>query len=374
MIEFQREAMLIVFILTCTALLIQIVYYLFIYSKFAFYHLKKEQSAKEPVSVILCARNEVKNLKRNLRSILEQDYDDFEVVVVNDCSWDESGEYLEQLEKESKHLKVVTLKEQEKYKHGKKFALTLGVKAAKNDLLLFTDADCMPAGKQWISNMQQRFHDETEIVLSYCGYNKLPGLLNKLIRFDTFFVALQYFSASLVNQPYMGVGRNLAYRKSLFFRAKGFAKHNHLLSGDDDLFVNENANAHNTSIEVSPDSFTFSQSKETFGDWLKQKKRHLSTGIYYRFRDKVFLGGYWSSTVLFYAGLITLAFLRFNWQILLGAFLFRVILQTIIFSLSMKKLNEGDLIFLFPLLEILLIIIHPILILWNLLSPKQQWK
>lgn len=172
----------------------------------------------------------------------------------------------------------------------------------------------------------------------------------------------------------MGVGRNLAYRKSLFFRSKGFAKHNHLLSGDDDLFVNENANAHNTSIETDPASFTFSQPKQTFSEWLYQKKRHLSTGNYYRLRDKLFLNTYWLTTILFYATLVTLAFLRFNVQVLLCAFLFRVILQSIIFSFSMKKLNERDLIFLFPILEILLIIINPILVLWNLLNPKQSWK
>jgi len=374
MIEFQSGTVLVVFILLCVALLVQVIYYLFVYLKFALYHPKKEQAASQPVSVIICARNEVKNLKLHLRTILEQDYSNYEVVVVNDCSWDESGEFLEQMEKEFSHLKIVTLKEQEKYKHAKKFAVALGIKAAKHDLLLFTDADCMPAGKEWISTMQQRFNNKSEIVLGYGAYNKLPGLLNKLIRFDTFFIALQYFSSALVHHPYMGVGRNLAYRKSLFFRSKGFAKHNHLLSGDDDLFVNENANAGNTVIETNPAAFTYSQPKEKFSAWLNQKKRHISTGSYYKLRDKLFLNGYWLTAIVFYLCLITAAILGFNWKLLSGALLFRVILQCIVFTLSMKKLNERDLIFLFPFLEILLIIINPIIVLWNLINPKQFWK
>jgi len=374
MVEFNSGIVLIVFVLVCAALAAQIVYYLFIYSKFAFYNPKNSQIDKHPVSVIICARNEVKNLKHNLRSVLEQEYDGFEVIVVNDCSWDESGEYLEEVQKEFSHLKVVTLKEQEKYRHGKKFAVTLGIKASSNDLLLFTDADCAPAGNQWISNMQQHFSDNTDFVLGYCSYNKEPGLLNKLIRFDTFFIALQYLSSALVHHPYMGVGRNLMYRKSLFFQTKGFATHNHLLSGDDDLFVNANANGHNTNISVNADSFTHSPAKETLGEWMKQKKRHFSTGGYYRFRDKLFLSGYWFSTVLFYISLVALIVMRFNWKVIIALLLVRLIMQATVFSFSMKKLNERDLLFVFPVLEILLLIFQPILIIWNLLNPKQVWK
>lgn len=374
MIDLHKEAVLIVFIVVCIALLTQVIYYLFIYLKFALYHIKEESTGQQPVSIIICARNEVRNLKLHLQAVLEQEYGSYEVIVVNDCSWDESAEFLAQMEAEYKHLKVVTLKEQEKYKHSKKFAVALGIKAAKNDLLLFTDADCMPAGKDWLRTMQQRFNQKTEIVLGYGAYTKQPGLLNKLIRFDTFFIALQYFSASLVHRSYMGVGRNLAYRKSLFFRSKGFAKHNHLLSGDDDLFVNENATASNTGIEISPASFTYSKPKQTLKEWMNQKKRHFSTGAYYKFRDKVYLNGYWLSLMLFYIGLAAIAFLGFNLKVLLGLLLFRVTLQGIVFWLGMKKLNERDLIFLFPVLEIFLILINPILVLWNLLNPKQSWK
>ena len=214
-------------------------------------------------------------LRKYIHVVLEQVYPDFEVIVVNDCSWDESGIYLEELQNKYKHLKIVTIKEQEKYRHAKKFALTLGIKSAKNDILLFTDADCMPASSTWIRDMHAHFNSGTEIVLGYGSYRKEKGFLNKMIRFDTFFIALQYFSFALTGMPYMGVGRNLSYRKSLFFGTKGFARHYHLLSGDDDLFVNENATDKNTEIEIQPDSFTYSDPKKTFGEWFRQKARHI---------------------------------------------------------------------------------------------------
>ena len=152
--------------------------------------------------MIICARNEISNLKKNLTAILEQQYKSFEVVVVNDCSWDESGIFLEEMQKKYAHLKVVTIQEQEKYRHAKKFALTLGIKAATHELLLFTDADCIPAGNQWIASMQKHFNQKTEIVLGYGGYSKEAGFLNKLVRYDTLMIAIQYFSFSLAGISY----------------------------------------------------------------------------------------------------------------------------------------------------------------------------
>ena len=194
------------------------------------------------------------------------------MIVVNDCSWDETDLVLLEMIKKYSNLKIVTIKEQEKYTHGKKFAITLGIKAASYEYLLFTDADCHAASSHWLTLMQRNFTERTDFVLGYGPYEKENGFLNKLIRFDTFFIAMNYLSASLSRNAYMGVGRNLAYKKSVFFRNKGFAKHNHILSGDDDLFVNENANATNTTIEIDPDSFTYSEPTKTFGQWITQKK------------------------------------------------------------------------------------------------------
>ena len=363
--------LLIIFVLTCV---IQVCYYLFVYIRFALHKKKPVQQEPQPVSVIVCARNEVNNLRKYIHVVLEQVYPDFEVIVVNDCSWDESGIYLEEIQNKYKHLKIVTIKEQEKYRHAKKFALTLGIKSAKNDILLFTDADCMPASSTWIRDMHAHFNSGTEIVLGYGSYRKEKGFLNKMIRFDTFFIALQYFSFALTGMPYMGVGRNLSYRKSLFFGTKGFARHYHLLSGDDDLFVNENATDKNTEIEIQPDSFTYSDPKKTFGEWFRQKARHIGTGRYYKGMHKFLLFMNSFSGILFFISLIALLILRYDWRIVLSLYIVKILVELPVFYLSSKKLQESDLVWLFPVLEFFYTLLQPVFFFSNLVTKQKPWK
>lgn len=352
MLESLGIVSLIILGLLVVALMAQLHYFYRIFWKLAFY--KPSPSLKqecEPVSVIIAARNEYVNLERNLRGILEQDYPNFEVIVVNDCSWDDSQKLLEQMQEEYKHLHVSQLFEQEKYPTGKKFALTIGIKAAKHDLLFFTDADCTPASNQWLRQMQSRFGHGKDIVLGYSPYNKKGGLLNLYIRFETFMTALFYLSMSLKKDTFMGVGRNLAYRKDLFFKHKGFANHQHIMSGDDDLFINAAANKNNVAIEISEETFVFSEPKKDFASWGKQKSRHMTTGKYYKPSHKLTLGIYYSSLFLFYGALIAaLAVDLQTWPIVVGIFALRFISQEIIFYAAAKKLKctsiAGALIFL----------------------------
>lgn len=362
------------FLLLLLAFIIQLSYHFFIFVRLAFYKKKEVDTDTLPVSIVICARNEAENLRKYLPLVLEQVYNEFQVIVVNDCSWDESGEILEQLEKQYPHLKSVTLHEQEKYRHGKKFALTLGIKAAQHELLLLIDADCMPSSQNWLANMQNAFSSRTDIVLGYGAYEKKKGLLNKFIRFDAFYNALQYLSFSLSGLTYMGVGRNLAYRKSVFFKNKGFASHQHILSGDDDLFINEVATATNTCIEINSQSFTLSAPKNNFTDWFSQKKRHISTAQYYKSKHKLLLGFLSFSHFLFYVCLISLCVLNFDWRILLSLYGFRLITQCIIVGKSMKQLKELDLIWLLPFFDLFLLFFYPTLALSNLISKPIKWK
>ena len=249
MFELSAFPNLILFLSLGICTLVQLYFFWGIFSRLSFFKPSALSTHdEEPVSVIIAARNEQENLVKNLPAILEQEYPDFEVVVVNDCSWDDSQQILEEMQLQYPRLKVSELIEQEKYPTGKKFALTIGIKAAKNDLLLFTDADCMPASNQWLKLMQSRFRPGKEIVLGYSPYVKESGLLNLYIRFETFMTALFYFSFALMRNAFMGVGRNLAYHRETFFRHKGYATHQHILSGDDDLFVN--AAAHKGNVDM----------------------------------------------------------------------------------------------------------------------------
>lgn len=343
-------------LVTATLALVVQLYYVFgVFAKIAFYKPSPSpKQTEEPVSIIIAARNELKNLELNLKSILEQDYPNFEVIVVNHCSWDGSQAYLEELQQHYKHLKVSQLIEQEKYPTGKKFALTIGIKAAKYDLLVFTDADCVPQSNQWLRMMQSRFIGNKEIVLGYSPYRKYGGMLNLYIRFETFITALFYFSAALMQNTFMGVGRNLAYRKELFFRHKGFATHQHIMSGDDDLFINTAATRDNVAIEIEPESFVYTEPKKDFGAWGRQKSRHLTTGKYYRPKHKRLLGWYYTSQFFLYASIITSLVLDMRiWPLITVIYLIRLISQEIVYYFAAKKLKCTSILWFIPILDLL---------------------
>lgn len=329
---------------------------------------------KLPISVIISARNEAKNLTENLPLIMDQDYPDFEVVVINDCSYDGSDAILEAFAETYPRLKVVTITEHDRFKTGKKFALTLGIKAAKNEHLLFTDADCTPDSVHWINRMAADFRPEAQIILGYSPYNRGRGLLNYFVRFETIRSAINYLSAAINGDAYMGVGRNLAYTKTLFFSVKGFAAHMHVMSGDDDLFVNQNATSDNTVIELHPEAFTFTTAKTSFSDWVRQKKRHMGAGKLYKKRHKIALGLDAASGFLFYI-LLTLC-LVFNFEPLLalGLFMFRLIFQFIIYSKLFKRLDGKDLLWCLPFFDIMYYTYLNTFGLIGTFTKTTQWK
>lgn len=358
------------------AFLIQILYWLLIYSRLIFYKPESLKNQKEPVSVIICARNEEKNLRKNLPLILNQKYPGFEVIVINDCSADGTQDYLDELKAQYSSLKTTTIKEDRKFRHGKKLAVTIGIKASSYDLLLFTDADCHPESDLWMDQMMRHFEPETSIVLGYGGYSEEKSLLNTIIRFETFYIAIQFFSYALAGLPYMGVGRNLAYRKSLFFDNKGFARHSHLASGDDDLFVNEVANRHNTCIELSPESHTRSDSKKTWKEWYFQKKRHLTTGPNYKPLTKFLLSLEVLSRIIFYASFIFLLVTAISeWMVITILFLFRIIILIIAFKIIGSRLNEKHLLLPSFLFDLLLPLFNIFILFSNYVEArKNRWK
>ena len=363
---------LIVFFLV--AFIVHLYYFLGLYAKLAFYKPKPRNNVMPPVSVIVCARNEDDNIVELLPSVLEQQYPDFEVVVINDCSIDNTGDILEEMARRYPKLKIVTIKPDDYYSHGKKFALMVGIKGAKNNVLLLTDADCKPNSPNWIRNMSSHFVDKTEIVLGYGGYEKRKGLLNKLIRFDTFFIALQYLSFSLARITYMGVGRNLSYKKDLYFRHKGFASHYHIKSGDDDLFINEVARKNNVNVEVEIESFTISKVKRTWADWKRQKKRHITTARHYKALHRFMLVLFPASQWIFIGTAVALMVLGVHTYIILSVVFIRYFIQILIFSKAMKKLDERDLLPWIPFFEIFFMFFYPVVALSNVFQKKNRWS
>ncbi|MBI9067891.1 MAG: glycosyltransferase [Salinivirgaceae bacterium] len=357
------------------ALIIQSIYYLVIFLKPVLWKKKNADVEFEPLSVIICAKNEEANLRKNLPKILEQDYPYFEVIVVNDCSEDDTEMLLGEMEQQYNNLRHTNIELDKKFTHGKKLAVIIGMKSAKSNKCVFTDADCYPISKNWLAEIAKSYVINKQIVLGFGAYEKRPGLLNKIIQYDTLTIAMQYFGFALSGRPYMGVGRNMSYLKQIFFAGKGFINHYHIMSGDDDLFVNENADKSNTAVVLSKDSFTNSVPEMSWRSWSKQKKRHLSSGKYYKKGDKFFLGLEIFSRLLFYISILAMVVFKINYLVIISCFCFRFGIQMIIIKLNMNKLDQKGFWFLTPLLDIVLPIIHLFFIISNKLNTsKGKWK
>ncbi|TXD48255.1 glycosyltransferase [Polaribacter sp. IC073] len=352
---------------------IQMMYYLS-FSSFLFKDKKKERASKEmPISVVICAKNEAKNLQKFLPSILEQNYSNYEVVLINDASSDETADVMEAFKEKNANIKIISVENTEAFWGNKKYALTLGIKAAKNEHLLFTDADCKPVSKEWITAMTQNFSTKKTIVLGYGKYKKTKDFINIFVRFETLLTAIQYFSYAKLGSPYMGVGRNLAYAKTAFFTVNGFIKHIKIRSGDDDLFIQDAANKENTQICISENSFTESEAPNSLNEWFQQKRRHISTAHYYKKKHQFFLGLFFFSKVFL---LISTAILFFfyPWEIILPIILTYYLVQYIVVGFSSKKLNEPQVIYFLPFLEICLILFQFSIFMTNLISKPNHWK
>jgi cellulose synthase/poly-beta-1,6-N-acetylglucosamine synthase-like glycosyltransferase len=338
---------------------IQIFYHWYFFLRvLQFRDLEKDPPAWPPVSVVICARNEIDNLKKLIPLLLEQDYPDFEIIIIDDRSDDPMYDYMLEQKAAHKKVKLVRINYTPEGMNPKKFALTMGIRSAQNQNLLFTDADCFPASDQWIKTMARHMTGQEEITLAYSPYMKESGLLNLIIRYDTFFTAVQYFSFALAGLPYMGVGRNLSYKKPLFMKLKGFYKHMPLNGGDDDLFVNRAASKDNISICLSPEAYNYSVPKKSWNTWYRQKTRHLAVGKFYKTRHKWLLGLYGATNLLFYLSVMPLFFFSLTWPLALGFFLFKTLNQALVMNRVKRIIAEPISFWVFPVLDF----IHCILI------------
>ena len=353
----------------------QLVFFWGVFSRVAFFRPKNDYArSDEPVSIIVCARNEYRNLSENLPYLLNQDYTNYEVVVVDHGSDDDTRYLLRDLQTDYRHLKVVSMPQDLNFFTGKKFPLSIGIKSATYDILLLTDADCIPRSNEWLRRMASNFTFGTEIVLGYGAYERFNNLLNLFIRFDTLRVAMHYFGLALSGMPYMGVGRNMSYRKSLFYRQNGFISHYRIQTGDDDLFVNRAANRKNTRVEFHPDSHTLSIPKKTFSEWFRQKRRHLQSGYHYKFHHKLTLGILGFTQALFYASFIVLLSFWYMPYVVLGMVGIRLISQLIIFGKTMRKLSEKGFLLLVPFFEVFILLINPLISFINLFNKPAKWR
>ncbi len=375
----QHPLMLVIIagILTFSLLTI-VIYHVFFFRRLAAFRQPKADHAstkKLPsVSVVIAARNEYLNLKENLPFLLNQDYPEFEILVVDDHSQDDSWDLLCAFRIHNPHLRIIRLTDSVVVCEGKKFPLSVGIKEAAFSRLLLTDADCRPVGPFWIRQMIEAAGGQGQFVLGYGKFYRRRGLLNKLIRFDALHVATMYFSAALSGFPYMGVGRNLSYRKETFIESGGFVQHYDLSSGDDDLFVSENAKKNEMSISLHPNSFMFSEPKKRWSAWWHQKRRHMTTGNRYRFNTKLYLSLYFLVIVLFPASAAVLLLSNYQLAAVAGMILIKWIIQWISFRRITKKLKEKNLLLISPVFETILALLYALIHISNILKKPGRWK
>ena len=353
---FHNRISFIILLVFGITLIIQLIYHWALFSKVAFYknkHRAKTNDELEPVSIVLCARDAYEYLVDLVPVLLNQDYPNFEVVIVNDCSDDETEEYLKDLERQEPRIKPVQLKQHLNFFNGKKFPLSMGIKSAQNDLIILTDCNCMPTNDQWLRSVVNCYGKNTEVVIGYSPFMRKKGLLNQLMRFDALQNALLYLSSALAGNPYMGIGKNLSYRKELFYRNKGFTSHYTTTTGDDDLFVNQVATKKNTQVLIDAENSILTTPTKNFRLWTRQKSSRYSTIQQYSARTRMMLSLFYSSQFLFYAAFIALLCLdpafaitggaAFYIPILVFFFLLRFGTQLIIYYKSAKRLGEKGL-------------------------------
>lgn len=353
---------------------LQLLYVILFFGRLAYKKAAPRNPELPPLSVVIAARNESDNLFENLPKILNQNYPDFEVVVVNHQSIDDSRHLLSAMQREYKHLVVMEVERSKHMLASKKLPLTLGIKKARHEHLVLTDADCSPASDNWLRRMAERFTEQKQIVIGYGPYKTEKGFLNKIIRFDSTMIAVHYFSMALMRIPYMAVGRNLAYTKTAFNAVSGFKSHYAVASGDDDLFIQEAAKKRNYAIQLEPESFVFSDAKTTWETFVLQKARHYSTSARYKVFKKALLGIYPLTTLLLLVSFVILI-LQPEWRIHAGAgFGLILILKWWLLGKCFSRLQSPGFIALLPLLDLLYALVTPFFYYSTLQKRSSSWK
>lgn len=325
-------------------------------------------NAAYSISIIIAAHNELENLKILIPQLLKLEYQELEIIVSLDRCNDKSGDYLKN--EQHKNLKFLEIKETPQGWNSKKYALDLAIQKSKNEWLLFTDADCTPKSTQWASAFSKQIDDKTDILIGYSPYRQESTFLSAYIRFESFVTGFLYLCSALSKRPYMAVGRNMAIRKSFFIASGGYTSFKSAQGGDDDLFIQKNANSTNTKVVLGTDSLVETYPKNQWNDYFKQKLRHLSIGSKYQLIHKVYLSIYHISHLIFWI----LLFFQTNYQIILSVVLFYTFIKLGSYRFAASKMGAGFNYILLPLVDIMYAILTPVIACWSKLEKDIRWK
>ncbi len=351
--------------------IVLVFYYLYFFNSLELSEDKDEMIKEIGISIIVCSRNEASNLELLIPKLLKQNYSNFEIVLVNHGSSDRTKEVIKNYQSTDNRIKYLEVPFEDF--HSKKYALNSGIHFSNNEFIVLTDSDCTVQSNDWLKIYSQYFQKK-DIVLGYGPYQKKSGFLNLFIRFDTFLIAAQYFSFAKKGVPYMGVGRNLGYRKEIFKKNNGFEKHLDLKSGDDDLFIQEVASANNTVICLDKAHFVKSIPEQSWINFFNQKRRHLSTGNRYKLKSKFLVALYPSSVLAFSALMALFVGVSDHYVMVVLLYFLKIIIQWTVFKKISKTLGEKDLWIFSPILELMTVIYNGIVAMSLFASKKIEWK
>jgi len=366
--------MIIVFGVFTAAAVIQVLFYSLVFGKLAYSHEPHyEPDEFPPVSVVICAKNEAENLKKNLKVVMIQNYPTFEVIIVNDQSTDNTVEVIAEYFDRNDNIRLFNIKPGEKPLPGKKFALKTGIENAQYDIIIVTDADCKPVSAHWLEHLVGNYLSDTDFVLGYAPFYKAPTLLNKISRYENVMTAMQYLSFAKVGMPYMGVGRNMSFRKDLF---TGWDQKNgkNISSGDDDLFVNALAKSRNTELCLHKDAFTYSEAKTTWKEWIRQKTRHVSTSSHYKLLHKFVLFLFALSNFLFYTTFLVLCIKAFTLPLVLLSLVLVLFSKYVVTAKINNKLQQSDLTGWLIIMDPLYVVYLLLIFILTIFRPNPEWK
>ncbi len=361
---------------------IQILFVLFVFRRFfevPNFTTPLLMPRRKPVSIVICAHNEEKNLSEHLKSVLDQNYSDaqgvplFEVIVVNDCSTDGTHNVIAGFQKQYANLReVVIAPEEHRNVVGKKYALSVGITNAQNEWLLLTDTDCQPASSEWISKMVAPLAEGKEIVAGYPAYREGQGLLNKYIRWETVHTFLQLSTFAIAGKPYLAVGRNLATLKTLYQKTITSAAWTEGPTGDDDLLVQLNATQNNFIALADPTLYTYSTPKNTYKTWKQQKQRHTSDGKNYDGKVQLWLAMYGISQAAVWVYSIYLFFTTY-WALTLILLAARCVVYWAFWASIATRLKERKLLFLLPFFDIFWMLSNFAFLPYILKKSRMNW-
>ncbi|CAM1358629.1 Glycosyl transferase family 2 [Tenacibaculum sediminilitoris] len=353
---------------------IQVLYYLF-FLTFAYGQnkIKINTDVNIPVSVIVYVKNNADVLIDSIQNLTKQKYSSFEIVLVNNASSDNSLDIIETLQKKHSNIKVVNVENTEAFWGNKKYALTLGVKAATHEHLLFTEINSKALSKNWIHEIASNFSQENTIVI---GYQKLKrkknSFSNLLIRFNHLLRTIQSLSFVKFRNPYNATNHNFAYTKSVFFKVNGYINHLNTFIGEADLFLKDAATTNNTTYSIKLDSFVVSNKHLSFKEWFYSQKQTSILFSLYKLKPRFFLRLFTLTKLLFY--LLAIYTTILNWKLSLPFIISYFLIQYVVLGKSASKLHEKNIILLLPFLDICLVLLQISIFISNQISKPTHWK